>query len=749
MSLTDINIMSLTDEDEEDGEGEDLSFSMYIDKKTVLGGKGSESRLSGVQSRRNHVWIRDDQVDRCYQCNEVFTFIKRKHHCRGCGKIFCYSCCNDWIRCETNKDNLIDPDEYIRLTLNPKPVRDNTWNLITINKTNNSLQRVCKKCNILYSKISTISKLILVFKLINIDIRDLINMSMVNKDWREASLCLLSEFREIQYTLPGEKLTPFQSNILYNSYSYITGHKSLLYNLFKVIQDINDKESKKERGKIKNMIDCDKMLIKRFDCWTLMCCRECRNEFGLTEIIHVLSYIKDPDVRKHSINLLEKLDYPLIQFIPIFIYALENEEGINEQHLLDFLIKKSLEDEEFRISLYYSLSSFSEGKNKYIYASLMANLVHRLVKSYGKSYMDMIKEGFSFCLSLEKLWMDDRMIPRIYNDVIYPLDPNLRVKSITHTDLDRKNSSTKPIILSLKVYPKNDQECLSSLGTSPDAEYAKMISNSLTKVSNVKVMYKREDLRKDMIILNTIRLMDSLIKEEGYDMNVILYNVLPFTREGGLIEIVEDCETLYSLKYKKGYSILNYIMENCEDQKVSVVRYRFIKSTAAYCVFTYLLGVGDRHLDNIMVKKTGELFHIDYGFIFNDPKPLAPKMRIIPEMVDALGGVNSKYYKRFSDYCDGIYSILRRHAGLFYTMLEPLVDITKGKGSHEITHERLRNEIFSRFLPSEYQTQAKVHLMKTINDSTNSSTLIDFIHYQSKEIFSTSRLYNLVRGIIS
>uniref|UniRef100_A0AAY4DUY4 FYVE-type domain-containing protein n=1 Tax=Denticeps clupeoides TaxID=299321 RepID=A0AAY4DUY4_9TELE len=43
------------------------------------------------------VWVPDSQAPTCMKCGAKFTFTKRRHHCRACGKVFCVVCCD--LRC--------------------------------------------------------------------------------------------------------------------------------------------------------------------------------------------------------------------------------------------------------------------------------------------------------------------------------------------------------------------------------------------------------------------------------------------------------------------------------------------------------------------------------------------------------------------------------------------------------------------------------------------------------------------------
>lgn len=42
-------------------------------------------------------WLADDSAQVCPLCSQKFTQIRRKHHCRQCGKVLCSKCCNEKV----------------------------------------------------------------------------------------------------------------------------------------------------------------------------------------------------------------------------------------------------------------------------------------------------------------------------------------------------------------------------------------------------------------------------------------------------------------------------------------------------------------------------------------------------------------------------------------------------------------------------------------------------------------------------
>lgn len=87
----------------------------------------------------------------------------------------------------------------------------------------------------------------------------------------------------------------------------------------------------------------------------------------------------------------------------------------------------------------------------------------------------------------------------------------------------------------------------------------------------------------------------------------------------------------------------------------------FVKSCAGYSVITYILGVGDRHTDNLLLHPEGYFLHCDYSFILGqDPKTYQP-MRITEHMVNGMGGRDSDNFAKFLSFAGAAFVTLRRH----------------------------------------------------------------------------------------
>lgn len=106
---------------------------------------------------------------------------------------------------------------------------------------------------------------------------------------------------------------------------------------------------------------------------------------------------------------------------------------------------------------------------------------------------------------------------------------------------------------------------------------------------------------------------------------------------------------------------------------------------------TYILAVGDRHLDNLLITPSGALFHVDFAFIFGrDPKPLPPPMKLTKEMIEAMGGSNSTTFHQFRRYCHTAYLVLRR-----WIVLNPVIQSPPFQSCYLITQCRNSELILS------------------------------------------------------
>jgi phosphatidylinositol-4,5-bisphosphate 3-kinase len=192
-----------------------------------------------------------------------------------------------------------------------------------------------------------------------------------------------------------------------------------------------------------------------------------------------------------------------------------------------------------------------------------------------------------------------------------------------------------------------------------------------------------DDLRQDMLTLQMIKLMDKLWQDEGLNLYMTPYGCMSTGFEVGMIEVVTQSLTVAKIQKDYGGS-LGALKDDClynwlKEKNSRTVDFekaveRFVLSCAGYCVATFVLGIGDRHNDNIMLTESGCLFHIDFGhFLGNTKKFMGFKRErapfvLTPDFVNIMGRKGSSTFQWFQDVCCQAYNAIRRRASLFINL---------------------------------------------------------------------------------
>ncbi|XP_052164510.1 phosphatidylinositol 3-kinase, root isoform-like [Oryza glaberrima] len=263
------------------------------------------------------------------------------------------------------------------------------------------------------------------------------------------------------------------------------------------------------------------------------------------------------------------------------------------------------------------------------------------------------------------------------------------------------------------------------------ANYPLCIAFSTVNGGTSKMIFKMGDnLRKDQLVIQIISLMDRLLKSDNLDLHLTPYQVLATGLEEGLVEFIPSISVAKIIQ--KTGSIESYL-QKCnpdEDGPFGITAQcleTFIKSCAGYSVITYILGIGDRHLDNLLLQDDGRLFHVDFSYMLGEQPhrfaPPSPPMKLCKEMVEAMGGTESEYYARFKSYCCEAYNILRKSSNLilnlFYLMTGSNIESITDKGTSKLQQnfrldlddedaihflQGLINESISAFFPQVVET---------------------------------------------
>lgn len=285
-----------------------------------------------------------------------------------------------------------------------------------------------------------------------------------------------------------------------------------------------------------------------------------------------------------------------------------------------------------------------------------------------------------------------------------PLSPSFEVTAVNSRACGYFNSNTLP----LKV---------SYIG--PD----RMILPAIFKAG--------DDLQQDMLTIQLVRVMDRLWLEEGLDLKMVTFECVPTGHKRGMIEMVTDAETLRKIQVEWGLTGPfkdKPIAEWLERQNPSQLEYQravdnFTVSCAGYSVVTYILGICDRHNDNIMLKTSGHLFHIDFGKFLGDAQMFGNFKRdrtpfvLTSDMayVINMGDKPSIKFQHFVDLCCKAFNIVRKHGDLLLHMLALMATSgIPGVTADAVTYVR------NALLPGQSNPEAAASFAKLIHISLKS-----------------------------
>jgi hypothetical protein len=577
-----------------------------------------------------------------------------------------------------------------------------------------------------------------------------INIVIRDDEWHSACIHHLSKFREIQYKPPYKFFSQWEANMLWMSKDYFVGHNNWIMALIKSVIQLHYIESEtfknvsdsNSNGFVQTLELYEKKLAeyilgitnvilsetKTKSCMDLTCSRKCFIPLDILDFLEILKFVAILELEHRKYIFWENV--PLQQFIFFLLKKVYSSEMVDEAMMkaiiplicsvfsklmniqkakINYEFLRKLFDEMFSVTsvmihFVMEIDYMSKFDHKTIGTINFVDFMKRYIET--KMKIDYVRQINVMSIVFDLLHKNEKKNIDKYLPILYPLDFSYVITKIKHTR--RLKSNTAPVILVVEISREN-------------------------KKKEVSLIVKKDiSLRKERIVACLISLLQIKLKQHSLRKKldnfepVPTYEIIMLGSDLGIIEVVENSVTIRNVNDDFHLSLQNYVLKKNESESISKVRNRFTQSLAISSGTAYVLGLGDRHLDNIMINDRGQVFHIDFGYIMENPVTNifgSPNIKVTADMIEFLGGYDGKHYKIFKKSVTDIHKVFRLHKNVIVNYYEILGD------EGYINWDSFKGKLEGRFMDNMNDTDISITLIKEIETSNSfTNALGDFFH---------------------
>lgn len=516
-----------------------------------------------------------------------------------------------------------------------------------------------------------------------------------------------------------QELSQYEKNLVWKFRYFLINNKKGLNKLLKSINFHDDNESREALKLLYKWVEIDiedalELLGPNF-----------KNLNVRTYAVERLKKAHDTELELYLLQLVQALRYESLTTGSSEFSIVElNESTLGPSSsvlsdllspLAQFLVERALLNDRLGSFLYWYLTTEAREKPGSIYKRILDFYLRNLKSGGLHREIQLVDSLVQLCLKVKN---SRETTPKKVEMLRTLLETKFKTLPATRLPLD-------PSVEICGTIPQESSVFKSSLSPLK-------ITFKTTDGGKYPLMFKvGDDLRQDQLVIQMIILMNKLLLNENVDLKLSPYKILATGPTEGAIQFIPN-STLASV-LTDYHGVLPYFRyHHPADNELGVtesVMDTFVKSCAGYCVITYILGVGDRHLDNLLICPDGHFFHADFGyFLGQDPKPFPPLMKLPPQIIEAFGGADSANYNKFRNYCFVAYSILRKNSNLILNLFELMRD--SSIPDIRMEPERAVYKVKEKFCLDMSEEEAIIHFQNLINDSVSAllPMVIDRLH---------------------